>query len=607
MIHVNNLKKTFGTRVLFQNVGFSLGRGDKVALIGRNGQGKSTLFKIIMGQEDYDEGSIDSPKQYTMGLLEQVMSFEPKSALEIACTALSNDEKDHVYKAEKVLMGLGIDETLWEKDANDLSSGFKLRLRLAMLLIESPSLLLLDEPTNYLDIVSTRWFIRFLKKYPGEVIAISHDRKFLNSFCNSSMLIHRSFIRKLDCSPDELITRVEQDEEIYEKTRANQELKEKATREFIDRFRAKASKAKQVQSRIKLLEKNDKLDKLTEIKDMNLSFIFPQINSKHLLNATKLSFGYTDQLLFKDLSFELQKKTRLGIIGKNGKGKSTLLKVLTGALQSSGTVKKHAKTLVSYFGQDSINALHNNHTIVQEIKISNPELSESQVRSICGAMLFEGDDALKEINVLSGGERARVVIGKILASPSHILFLDEPTNHLDLESIDVLISALEGYPGAVVVVSHDEEIIERCANELIIFQGNYPFYYQKGYQDFLSEYGWDEETGGKKKKKKINKKDLTRLRQEIIKEKSKVLKPLENRSQKLETKVVQIEEKTKDLESEIIKLSSSGGASDLSLITKDLGSLKKELDGHYHELEELLAEIESKESYYQEKLQELET
>lgn len=606
MLSITNLEKYFGERCLFDKANMVLSPREKLAFIGRNGQGKSTLFKIILGEMEHDNGVLSISKNYRIAHLSQHVSFSQKTVVEEASLRLQNEHE--VYKAEKILMGLGLDENQFHISPHQLSSGYKLRLELAKILASEPNLLLLDEPTNYLDIISTRWLSKFLSEFPGEVIVISHDRSFLDSFNTHSMILHRHQLKKQKGKLSTLLEQVAMEEEIYEKTRMNQERKIGEIENFISRFRAKASKAKQVQSRVKSLEKTDVLSKREELGALQINFQFPELQSKNFYWGKDLSFSYEKgQPLIQDLNFEIKKGERLGVIGKNGKGKTTLLKMIKGDLKGGGEVYTHPKLRISYFGQDSINELFDNHTIEEEIRLSNPAMAHSRIRAICGAMMFSDEDALKKVKVLSGGEKARVVLGKIMASPAHLILLDEPTNHLDVESIDILIECLNYFEGAIVFVSHDEDFIHKLGERLIVFTQDETRIFDHNYSYFLEKIGWDEgSSSSKSKKPKLSKKEYTRVRQEIIREKSKELKPVKEELAIKEAELIQCEGLVDELMGLLTSISTGEKEGDIQEASIRLGKEEKLRDSLYERIEELMLQEEELNTRYDEKLDELE-
>ncbi|WP_290734154.1 ABC-F family ATP-binding cassette domain-containing protein [Halobacteriovorax sp. JY17] len=613
MIQLNNISKAFGGQTLYEDISFILGPKERIGLVGRNGSGKSTLFKIITGELSHDGGSINVPKSYKIGYLRQHLEFSKSSVLEECIQSLAKEEEFDHYKAEKILSGLGFSEEDMSADPLSFSGGYQIRINLAKCLLEAPHLLLLDEPTNYLDIISLRWLKNFLKNYQGEVILITHDRDFMDDVVTHTMGISRGGLKKIKGVTANFYERLIEDELVYEQTRANQEKKKKELMSFVDRFRAKASKATQAQSRLKQLEKMGTMDELAKEGNLGFSFRYTECPGKVILTADDLSFSYSgsdDELLFKNLKLDIKREDCIGIIGKNGKGKSTLLNVLTGELkQNSGEIKYHPSAQVGHFGQTNINRLSEGMTIASEVASSNTELSFSEVRSICGSMMFEGDLADKKISVLSGGEKSRVMLGKILAHKSNILYLDEPTNHLDMEAVETLCEKLEKFPGAIVLVTHNEMFLRRLANRLVVFREGGAEVFEGNYDEFLEKVGWDEDivqTAEVVKEEKFSKKDLKRLRAELVSERSKESKPFRKRMDELEKDIFTKEEKIDEINNSLIEVSSSGDGSKITELSKNLGVLQKLLDIEYDELSELTDKYEEIQKSYETRLNELE-
>lgn len=491
MISINNLSLIFGDQSLYDNVSFNINHKDKIGLVGRNGSGKSTFFSLLTGELEPDDGKIAIPKHYRMGIVKQTISFSKEFVLEEACLGLQPDDQYSEWKVEKLLLGLGFSDEDMYRDPNEFSGGYQVRLNLVKVLASEPDMLLLDEPTNYLDIGSVRWLQKFLKQWPGELIIISHDRGFMDSVTNHTMAIHRTKVKKIKGSTLDIYTKIEEEEIIYEKTRANQEKQQQKVQKFIDTFRSKANLAKLVQSRIKALNRAEKLEKLSDIAMLDFSFNDADFHAKHLLNARNVSFAYPKgDPLFSGVSIDIEKNDRICIIGKNGVGKSTLLKTLYGVLTpTDGDISTHPVTKIGFFGQTNIDTLDPNHTIEEELTSAWGTGDREKVRKIAGTMMFSGDQALKPIRVLSGGEKSRVLLGKILLSPSNLLMLDEPTHHLDMESCDTLVQAIDQFKGAAIIVTHNETFLHMLARKLIIFDSNGASLFLGTYQDYLDKVG----------------------------------------------------------------------------------------------------------------------
>ncbi len=589
MIQVVNLQKSFGTQVLFQGVTFTLGKGERVGLVGRNGSGKSTLFKLILGEEVQDRGEINFPKNYFVGSLKQHLSFTKATIIEECMTALRGESAEYEqYKVEKMLMGLGFNRSDFLRSPNEFSGGYQIRLNLAKVLLQGPDCLLLDEPTNYLDIVSTRWLSKFLREFKGEMILITHDRGFMDQVTTHTMGIWRQKFFKIPGNTSKFYEQILQDEEIYEKTRQNSEKKKKELEEFVNRFRAKASKASQAQSRLKLLEKMPQLDELGLISSLDFEFTHQECPGKILLEAKDLTFGHQGEPLFRNFSLPILKNDKIAIVGKNGKGKSTLLNLLAGELTpDQGTISRNVNLLMAHFGQTNINRLNLESTIEDEILSANPLIGLQRARSIAGIMMFSGDLAKKKIKVLSGGERARVLLGKLLARPSNLLLLDEPTNHLDQESVDSLTLELQNYPGAVVIVTHSETMLRDVAQKLVIFHHDKLEFFQNSYDDFLRQIGWDEEeieSSAEVDGPKPGRAQIKRLRSETILERSRELKPLKKKMDALEAEIIELECEQSSLENRLIELAVSGDSKKIQEVSLRLGFVKRRVNEAFEEL-----------------------
>ena len=583
MLTIQNLSKSYGNHVLFEDVNFQMNAGEKLGLVGRNGHGKSTLFKLILKQEDYDSGSISLGKNYHVGHLAQHLVFTENTILQEVCLGLpAGEELDH-YKAEAMLFGLGFDFEDLQKHPSEFSGGFQIRLNLAKVLLSKPNLLLLDEPTNYLDILSIRWLTDYLNSWQNEMIIISHDRHFMDSVTTHTAGIHRAKIKKVQGGTQKFYEQIILEEELHEKTRVNDEKKRKQMDAFIDRFRAKANKASVVQSRIKMRDKLTNLEKLQDIQNLDFDFKYQNFSAKVLLEAQNLKYGYEkDQILINDLSFSIAKNDRIAIIGKNGKGKSTLLNLLANEITPlKGNVKKHPSTEIGYFGQTNINRLDTNRTVEEEIQAEDTTLTRTAVRSICGTVMFDGDKALKKISVLSGGEKSRVLLGKILVHPTNLLFLDEPTNHLDMQSIESLIESLQVYQGGVVLVTHSEDLLKKIATKLIIFHKNKVEYFNGNYDDFLEKIGW-EDGFDKKKKKKSAKQDY-----QDSKKRDKAIRKAKKQMDALEKEITDLEAQIQIHENDIEKASQKQDLQALIDIPKMVKTKKERIEEIFKEMEKL--------------------
>ena len=609
MIQLSNISKNFGEQELFTNLNFKLNAGNRVGLVGRNGSGKSTLFKLILDEEHCDEGEVIIPKGYRIGALRQHLKFSEPTLREEAALALQGDAQYDVYKVEKILFGLGFVQEDLDKDPLSFSGGYQIRINLAKLLVTEPNLLLLDEPTNYLDILSLRWLKSFLRSFQGEVILITHDRDFMDAITTHTMGIIRRSLSLIPGDTHKFYEQLKSNDELYEKQKASQDKKRKELEEFIAKNKARASTAALAQSKVKQLEKMDLMDDLGFDSTLKFDFNFQETPAKVLLDVKELSFGYTpDKVLFKDISFTLEKGECLAIIGKNGTGKSTLLNTIAGELkQLNGEVLSHPSTAFGHFGQTNIDRLNPKNTVTDEIHNANPKLSTAMVRSICGGMMFSGSAADKKVSLLSGGEKSRVMLGQILAHPANLLFLDEPTHHLDMDSIEALTEAIKNFKGSVIIVSHSEELLRRVADRLIIFSKDGAEYFDGGYDLFLEKIGWDEDEEVEKVKTapKVNKKENKKLRSALIQERNKLASPLKKEIEKLENGIMELEELVRLHHDELINASNEGESSKVMELSKLVSQEENEVEHKFERLEEAQDELDDIMNQYEERLAEL--
>lgn len=602
MIQVEDLSISFSGDIVFEGVSFTINPKDRCALIGRNGSGKTTLFRLLIGQERPDSGKVTFSKGYRLGYLDQHIRFSCPTVIEEAALGLREGERDQTYKAEKILVGLGFKEEQMYEDPSQLSGGYHLRLHLAKVLLFEPNCLLLDEPTNYLDILSIRFLIPFLQRWKGEMIIISHDREFLDSICTQTLGIHRNKIKKITGTTVAFFTQLIQEEEIHERTRINQEKKREHLQTYIDRFGAKASKASQAQSKQKMLERIPVLEELKCLYQLDFNFHEKPFPGKKMLETKGIYFGYDENPVIKDVSLTVERVDRIAIIGKNGHGKSTLLRLLAGELiPQKGDIVSSDQAAIGYFGQTHIQRLHANQTIEEEIADANPALNFSSVRRICGQMMFSKDSAKKHISVLSGGEKSRVLLGKILAQPCNLLLLDEPTHHLDIESIEALIDALEDFSGACVIVTHSELILKRLKlRKLIICHAGSQEFFLGGYEEFLEKKGWEEESVTRSTPAPIvfDQSEEKRKRAAFIGTRSKVLGPLEQKIQRLEKTIKELEEEQGREQELLIEASAHHETHKIKELLKKTGEREKTIALLYEEFFLLQEEYEEKKNFF---------
>ncbi len=579
MLNIDDITKGFGDQILLDKAGFRINPGERVGLVGRNGHGKTTLLNIISASDHPDEGSISYPAGYRMGFLSQKIFFTENRIIDEAMLGLLEHEKDHSWKAEKILAGLGFSQDDFKKNPEEFSGGFQVRLNLAKVLISEPDLLILDEPTNYLDITSIRWISRFLISWPREVLLVTHDRGFMDDVVTHIAGIHRHKIKKIKGNTYKYYLQVAQDEEVYEKTRQNEEKRKKEIELFISRFRAKARLANMVQSRIKTLEKSQTKEKLQKMKNLEFEFNYLPFSGKQILMIENLSFGWQkDNPLINNFSLNVYPEDRIAIIGKNGKGKTTLLKLINGNVHPiSGNIKINPGVHSGYFEQTNVQSLNDNFTVEEELISSSVDSDRQAARNICGAMMFEQDSALKKISVLSGGEKSRVMLAKLLMSSLNLLLLDEPTNHLDIESCDSFVFALDNFEGAVVLVTHNEMFLHSLANRLVVFKNDIASVFEGTYQEFLDKEGWEDEEFAVEKKSKIaglSKKEFRQKKSEIIIQKSREIKPAKQKIEALENNIEKNEILIGKINKELLEASNNQNGQKIQSLAKELAKFE---------------------------------
>jgi len=530
MFSINNISVSYSGSTLFKNATFIINGNDRIGLIGKNGSGKTTLLRIIVGQQQAESGEVVIPYDKTVGYLPQEMRLENSNSvfneaieafseikkLEEEIRLLSDEvthrtdfesrdyhtlinqltESNEKYnilgghtieaETEKVLQGLGFANSDYSRPLNEFSYGWQMRVELAKILLRKPNLILLDEPTNHLDIESIQWLEHFLINYQGAVILVSHDRAFLDNITNKTVEIELGKIYNYKAPYSEYVFLREQRLERQKATFNNQQRQIRQIERFIERFRYKNTKSRQVQSRIKMLEKIEDV----EIEDFDYSaihFSFPpaQSSGKVVVNAKDLIKKYGANLVLNKLNFDIIKGDRVAFVGKNGEGKTTLSKIIARLIDFEGDLQLGYNVQLGYFAQNQNETLDPELTVFDTIEHIAVGDIRSRIRAILGAFLFEGDDIDKKVKVLSGGEKSRLALAKLLVSPANLLVLDEPTNHLDMRSKDILKTALLKYSGTLIVVSHDRDFLQGLTNKVFEFRNNKIDEYLGDIYDFL--------------------------------------------------------------------------------------------------------------------------
>jgi len=528
MLTVSQLSKSFNGRILFDDVSLQVNRGDRIGLVGPNGAGKSTLFSLILGEVSPDTGQITIEKSATIGFLPQeTAAAKDETVLELALATTpelaeaqkvikqhesgsGSDDASyhralHVFdehggwqlepKAKRVLAGLAFRESDFDRPAQAMSGGWIMRAHLARLLVMEPDLLLLDEPTNHLDLESLQWFQEFLRIYPGAIVMISHDREFLNQLVGSIVEIANAKLVRYRGNWDNYVEQKAAREAQQLSAYKNQQKEIASLQLFADRFRAKASKASQAQSKLKQIDRMEKIAAPTA-RGKTIKFHFPQPPRSGLRAITlkDVNHAYGDLVVYRGLNFHAERGQRTVLVGPNGAGKSTLLKLLGGVLPvQHGTREPGHNVRVGYFSQNRIDVLNTKLTVLESALDAPNPVSEQTARTVLGAFLFRGDDVFKSVAVLSGGEKSRLALVKLLLDPPNLLLMDEPTTHLDIGSIDALIGALKQYHGTLIFISHDVHFIRAIAtsvlhitaspaqtgSRLTSYPGNYQYYLDK--------------------------------------------------------------------------------------------------------------------------------
>ena len=491
MLTVSQVSKSLKGRVLFEDVSLQVNRGDRIALVGPNGAGKSTLFSLILGETSPDSGRVALEKNVTIGFLPQESaSAGTGSVLDLACAGADREHDWEIEpKAKRILAGLAFRESDFDRPASALSGGWIMRAHLARLLVMEPDLLLLDEPTNHLDLESLGWLQNHLQSFPGAILVISHDREFLNLLAEAVIEIAHARLHRYRGNWDSYVAQKAAREEQHLAAYKNQQREIASLQRFADRFRAKASKASQAQSKLKQIERMEKIDApLAQGKTIRFRFPQPARSGLRAITLKNVRHAYGGLVVYRDLNFEAERGDRIVLVGPNGAGKSTLLKLLAGVLpvQSGERVLGH-NVRVGYFSQHRVEMLNFEQTVLESVLDAPEPVPEETARTVLGSFLFRGDDVFKTVGILSGGEKSRLALARLLLYPPNVLLMDEPTTHLDVGSIDALIGALEQYEGTLVFISHDVHFIRAIATSVLHISGGHLTRYAGNYDYYLDK------------------------------------------------------------------------------------------------------------------------
>lgn len=602
MIDIKNLSIQFTGENLFENVNLKINKHDKIALVGSNGKGKSTFLKLIYGIEKPETGEINKQKGIRIGYLPQdLISFKDKtlfdevksSMLELKTIVerentilqllntndLSDEDRQELIEAlgelhhrkeeidfysaeskiEKVLFGLGFNERDFFRPTQEFSGGWQMRIQLAKILLGDNDLILLDEPTNHLDIDTLTWFEEFLQNYKGALIIVSHDRHFINKVTNKTLEI---FNRQINFFPGNynqyLLFKQQRDAQLRELEK-NREKKIKEVERFIERFRYKATKARQVQSRIKQLEKLDSIELIEDEKKIELKFPEPPKSGVIPIELKNVFKSYDSLEVLKDINIKMERGEKIAVVGPNGAGKTTLAKIIAKKIiPDKGEVIYGHNTIVSYYEQEVAESLNSEIDLIDSLEEVNDELTPGQLRKILGSFLFSGDDIFKKIKVLSGGEKSRIALARLLLTKSNFIVLDEPTNHLDYSSKEILQKALIDFTGTLLIVSHDIDFLKPIINKvyeirnhkLKVYYGGIEYYLEKRLEQTKAE---SEKPFPNKNYKKINRKEQKRMEAELRQKKHNQTKDIKKELELCENEIHRLEKLKLDLENELIK------------------------------------------------------
>ncbi len=652
MLSINDLSLQYGSKHIFRNVSTQIHTGDRVGLAGVNGAGKSTLLKIMCGQHEVDPGIVSRASWFSVAYLPQEVSIElgsrslfdeAESAFDDVLTQQEELERigeqlavldpdspeidgllaqqgdlQHALEGrdvfrirpqiERVLFGLGFSAADLEKEVLSFSGGWIMRLLLAKLLLKKPSLLLLDEPTNHLDLDSLTWLEDFLQQYQGAMIIISHDRSFLDRVTSITWELSLGKLTVYRGNYSHYLVEKAQRLELERAAYDNQQAQIRQSERFITRFRSKSTKARQVQSRVKQLDKLERIE-LSET-DRAIHFSFPPAapSGRDVLTLERVTKRFHEKTVFDNVSFSLQRGDKLAVVGVNGAGKTTLLKIMAGLIPADGTIKQGHNVLLSYFGQHQAQELPGELTILDTVYHTAVDMTITQVRSLLGAFLFTGDEVEKKVQVLSGGEKSRVALAKMLVRPANLMLLDEPTNHLDMSSQEILQEAMAQYEGTIIVVSHNRFFVNSFVNKVLeirngkatIFEGNIDDYLEwRRKQDAGQEQTRAESVSGTPKgesgeegqsvDKKAQRKQRAQERQLL----NRKIGPWKKKSEEAERDIEQQEQRKAELEALMADPELYSDQERWSATSKEYGQVERHLERAYQKWEEAQQAIEA--------------
>jgi ATP-binding cassette, subfamily F, member 3 len=638
MIDLSNISLQFNGKYLYTNINYKINSGDRLSLVGANGTGKSSLLKIISGELQPESGNVFRQKRISIGYLPQdnithrgkELLEEARSSLsdiillrkkeeeisELLSTGASTDERDDLIhqlgevhhrleeldsystdsKVEKILTGLGFSENDFYRLTDEFSGGWQMRIVLAKILISQNDILLLDEPTNHLDLDSLEWLIGFLKSYKGALIIVSHDKYFVDEVTDKTLEIYMGKFNTYNGNYAAYLKfKEERDKQLIENYN-QQQRKIKETERFIERFRYKASKAKQVQSRIKQLDKTELIKLPEEMSEIKIKFPSPPQGGRTSIELAVVEKSYGSNTVFKDLNFNIERGDKIAFVGPNGAGKSTLAKIIAGKTEiNSGKRILGHNTIISFYAQDTADDLNPDLDLIETLEETAPDKTPLELRNLLGSFLFSGDDVFKKAGVLSGGEKSRVALSRILLTKSNLIVLDEPTNHLDYSSKMILQKALIDFTGSLILVSHDIDFLRPVVNKVVYITRNYLRVFPDGIDYFLSKRPDLEEKPEKVKVREsisTSRKEQKRIEAEKRQKKYTATKDLIKRIKELEESINELETREKELGNELMQSGLYNNPSLMREKNNEFGKTKSELDKTIKEWEELLLKLQ---------------
>lgn len=641
MLSLHSISKQFGGRVLFSDIFLHVGDRERIAIVGSNGSGKSTLMKIVTGQIESDAGKISLSRGQTVGYLPQdgiyhsgrTLYSEIESALEdllslqekirdlsreiSACSegdrlqALTDElgelqhELEHRQgynldvRIKQIAAGLGFSLRDLERQTHEFSGGWQMRIALTKLLLREPSFLMLDEPTNHLDIATLEWLETYLQNYEGSIIVVSHDKRFLDNLVKRTIEISLGKITEYKGNFSFYVEKKAERMELLQAQYDSQQRALEKTNRFVERFRYKATKARQVQSRLKLLEKMDRIELEDTEGGIRFDFPPPPSSGRVLMELNGVTKAYGDLRVFRDASVLIERGDRIAFLGANGTGKSTLARIMAGREEyQGGTIKPGKDLAIGYYAQDQAEILDPNKTVLETLEEVAPMETATRLRSLLGCFLFEGDDVFKPVSVLSGGEKSRIALARMMLLPANLLIMDEPTNHLDIRSKEILQDALDSYEGSFVIVSHDRDFLEPLINKVFDFRdgvlrltlGTVSEYLEKLHEEQAIASGKSADDSEKKSLnlEKARKREEAERRQALYRK----LKPVQDELEQVETKIAAAEKRKTELEAALADTETYKNEQKARALSLEFKTLQRALDDLYDRWTVLQEQVE---------------